>query len=278
MIQAHASGGLLMPGRDGAFQMRDFNIMRACRAFFLACSLAALGIGAAMAAPMLPFQASHLLRSFEPFSRQATTLPDDNALSEKWRGVERQIDDEMLVLALCEEDRSKCTSPAAKKFLAIVDAGKVKNGRARAGEINRALNLAARPGDDLALYGEIDVWRAPLAFLTAGAGDCEDYAIAKFVALRAAGVASGDLRIVIMRDTLRQEDHAVTSIRLDGRWWLLDNRRMAMVEDVQLLNHQPLFVLDLNGVRHYRDAPIMAGVQMRMPEPAELMKLSLRVK
>jgi hypothetical protein len=31
-------------------------------------------------------------------------------------------------------------------------------------------------------------------------------------------------------------------------------------------------------VRHYRDAPIMAGVQMRMPEPAELMKLSLRVK
>ena len=205
-------------------------------------------------------------------------LRDDNPLSKKWRDVERQIDEEMLVLALCEEDRNSCTSHAAKTFLAIVDAGKAKGGRARAGEINRAVNLAARPGDDLALYGATDVWRAPLGFLTTGAGDCEDYAIAKFVALRAAGVASTDLRIVILRDTLHQQDHAVASIRLDGRWWLLDNRRMAMVEDVQLRNHQPLFVLDLNGVRHYRDAPIMAGVQMRVPEPAELKTLSLRVK
>lgn len=217
-------------------------------------------------------------RSFEPFSRPAAMLRDDNPLSKKWRDVERQIDEEMLVLALCEEDRSSCTSHAAKTFLAIVDAGKAKGGRARAGEINRAINLAARPGDDLTLYGETDVWRAPLGFLTTGAGDCEDYAIAKFIALRAAGVASSDLRIVILRDTLHQQDHAVASIRLDGRWWLLDNRRMAMVEDVQLRNHQPLFVLDLNGVRHYRDAPIVAGVQMRVPEPAELKTLSLRVK
>jgi predicted transglutaminase-like cysteine proteinase len=257
--------------------MFKFGLSRRLRAALLICGWC-VAAGSAMAAPLMPFQASDILRSFEPFSRSAATLPDSNALSEKWRNVERQIDDEMLVLALCEEDHSKCTSPAAKKFLAIVDAGKAKDGRARAGEINRGVNLAARPGDDLALYGETDVWRAPLAFLTTGAGDCEDYAIAKFVALRAAGIAGSDLRIVILRDTLRQEDHAVASIRLDGRWWLLDNRRMAMVEDVQLLNHQPLFVLDLNGVRHYRDAPIMAGVQMRMPEPAELMKLSLRVK
>jgi len=241
---------------------------RICAAFFV-CGLTIAG-GGAVAAPMMPFQASDMLRSVEPFSRPAVTLPDNNALSEKWRTVERQIDDEMLVLAICEEDRSKCASPLAEKFLDIVAAGKAKQGRARAGEINRALNLAIRPNSDLALYGETDVWRAPLDLLAVGAGDCEDYAIAKFVALRAAGFAPGDLRLVIMRDTLRQEDHAVASVRLDGRWWLLDNRRMAMVEDVQLPNHHPLFVLDLNGVRHYRDAPTMAGTQMRMPEPAEL--------
>jgi predicted transglutaminase-like cysteine proteinase len=267
-----------MPGRDGAFPMRNFSFTRAWRATVLACGLAATGISAAGAAPLLPFHAFDLLRFAEPFSRSATTLPDDAALSEKWRRVEREIDGEMLILALCEEDLGHCSSPEARKFLAIVDAGKAKQGRARAGEINRALNLAIRPGSDLALYGETDVWRSPQALLATGAGDCEDYAIAKFVALRAAGFDVGDLRLVIMRDTLRQEDHAVASVRLDGRWWLLDNRRMAMVEDVQLPNHQPLFVLDLNGVRHYRDAPITAGVQMRMPEPAELLKLSLRVK
>ena len=248
------------------------------RVALLAFGLTAAATGSAVAAPMMPFAASDLLRSAEPFSRSAATLPDDNALSGKWREVERQIDDEMLVLALCEEDRSRCASPAARKFLDIVEAGKARGGRARAGEINRAINLAARFGEDLALYGETDVWRAPLAFLTTGAGDCEDYAIAKFVALRAAGVESADLRIVILRDTLRQEDHAVASVRLDGRWWLLDNRRMAMVEDVQLPKHEPLFVLDGNGVRHYRDAPIMAAAQVRMPEPAELLKYALRVK
>jgi hypothetical protein len=60
--------------------------------------------------------------------------------------------------------------------------------------------------------------------LTRG-GDCEDYAIAKFVALRRAGIAADDLRIVIMRDTNHGEDHAVAAARLDGRWLTLDNRR-----------------------------------------------------
>ena len=55
---------------------------------------------------------------------------------------------------------------------------------------------------DQALYGEIDFWASPLATLGRGAGDCEDYAIAKFVALRLAGMSADDLRIVIMRDTI----------------------------------------------------------------------------
>ena len=37
---------------------------------------------------------------------------------------------------------------------------------------------------DLEQYGEIDVWSSPLATLDPGAGDCEDYAIAKFIALQ----------------------------------------------------------------------------------------------
>lgn len=252
--------------------------LRACRAIFMLCGLAFLGAPPAGAAPLVPFHAVDLLRSAEPFSRSAIGLQGDNALSEKWQGVEREIDDELLVLALCEENRSRCASPAALAFLDIVQAGRAREGRARLGQINRALNLAVRSDSDEALYGATDVWRAPLALLATGAGDCEDYAIAKFVALRAAGVAQEDLRLVILRDTLRHEDHAVASVRLDGHWLLLDNRRMAMVEDVNLRNHLPLFVLDGAGVRQYRDAPLMAGAAQRNVEPAELMKLTLRVK
>jgi predicted transglutaminase-like cysteine proteinase len=252
---------------------------RRWRTALVACGLALWGASQATAAPLVPFHASDLLaHAVEPFGRSAISMPRSSALSHKWLGVQREVDDELLVLALCEENRSQCSSPAALRFLDIIAAGKAQDGRGRLGQINRALNLAIKPASDQALYGEADVWRAPLALLETGAGDCEDYAIAKYVALRAAGVASDDLRLVILRDTVRSEDHAVASVRLDGHWWLLDNRRMAMVEDINLINHQPLFVIDGQGVRQYRDAPLLANAQQRAVEPAELLKLALRVK
>ena len=88
----------------------------------------------------------------------------------KWQGVQRRLDDEMVQLALCEGDPDRCASPAALQFLAIVDIARAREGRARLGEINRAINLAIRPMGDLAQYGEIDVWSSPLATLSRGAG------------------------------------------------------------------------------------------------------------
>jgi predicted transglutaminase-like cysteine proteinase len=229
---------------------------RALRAFFLACGLA--WFGPATAGTLLSPGAAVLIKKFaEPFGLP-TAILSEGGLHDKWLGVRRRLDDEMVQLALCEGDREGCMSPAALQFLAIVDAAKARDGRARIGEINRAINLAVRPVSDLAQYGELDVWTAPLATLTRG-GDCEDYAIAKFVALRRAGVAPDDLRIVIMRDTVRGEDHAVAAARLDGHWLTLDNRRMAMVEDSDLRNYQPTFVIDQDGVKRYVDAPLLAA-------------------
>jgi predicted transglutaminase-like cysteine proteinase len=197
-------------------------------------------------------------RSTEPFGRSASVL-SAGALREKWRGVAGKLDDEAVQLALCDGDRDRCVSPAALRLLAIVDHARARDGRARLGEINRAINLAIRPMSDLAQYGEIDVWSSPLVTFAHGAGDCEDYAIAKFVALRLAGIAPGDLRIVIMRDTIRGEDHAVAAARLHGRWLTLDNRRMAMIEDAHVRNYRPTFVIDQYGIMRY-DEPLLAGL------------------
>jgi predicted transglutaminase-like cysteine proteinase len=166
-------------------------------------------------------------------------------------------------------------SPAALQFLAIVDNAKARDGRARLGEINRAINLAIRPMSDLAQYGAIDVWSSPLVTFASGAGDCEDYAIAKFAALRHAGVSPDDLRIVIMHDTLRDEDHAVAAARLDGHWLMLDNRRMAMVEDADVRNYRPTFVIDQYGVMQYVDTPLLAGVPDRDVSPSAPLNLAV---
>jgi predicted transglutaminase-like cysteine proteinase len=206
------------------------------------------------AASLISPGALELIRkSAEPFGLFTSRIYG-GGVREKWMGVERKLGDERVQLALCDGDRARCASPAALRFLAIVDNARAREGRARLGEINRAINLAIRPMSDLAQYGEIDVWSSPLVTFTTGAGDCEDYAIAKFVALQMAGVSPDDLRIVVMRDTIHGEDHAVAMARLDDHWLTLDNRRMALVEDADVRNYRPLFVIDEHGVMRYEDA------------------------
>jgi predicted transglutaminase-like cysteine proteinase len=236
---------------------------RAWRAGIIACGLA-LFWPADLRADMLepPASTASPRQSAEPFGLAASTLPA-GGLRDKWGAVQRRLDDEMVQLALCEGDRDGCASAAALKFLDIIDAGRAREGRARLGEINRAINLAIRPVDDLAQHGEIDVWSSPLATLARGGGDCEDYAIAKFTALRRAGLAPDDVRIVVLHDTVRGEDHAVAAARLDGRWLMLDNRRMAMVEDADVRNFRPTFVIGEQGVMRYVDAPLSAEASER---------------
>jgi predicted transglutaminase-like cysteine proteinase len=235
---------------------------RALRAAFLVCGLAWFAPAAA-GTLLSPGAAVLIKKSVEPFG-QPTAMLFDGGLHEKWQSLQRRLDDDMVQLALCEGDREGCVSPAALQFLAIVDGARLREGRARLGEINRAINLAVRPVADLAQYGQLDVWASPLATLTRG-GDCEDYAIAKFVALRQAGIAPDDLRIVIMRDTVRGEDHAVAAVRLDGHWLTLDNRRMAMVEDSDIRNYRPTHVIDQHNIMRYTDAPVLIAASPVAP-------------
>ena len=149
-----------------------------------------------------------------------------------WQKLQPALRAEAEVLNRCRADLTHCP-PAAAKFLAIVEAARAQTGRARLGHINRAVNLAIQPVSDLVQYGVADVWATPLMSFASGKGDCEDYAIAKYVALREIGMAASDLRLNIVHNNQSGEDHAVVAARLDGEWLILDNRRMAMLTDGQ---------------------------------------------
>ncbi|WGD52023.1 transglutaminase-like cysteine peptidase [Bradyrhizobium sp. CB1650] len=228
---------------------------RSCawRAILVLCGLILAGSAAELRANTLlsPGSAALMRQSAEPFGVFAFAV-SAGSLRQKWFALKDKIDDDMVQLALCDGDRDNCASPAALKLLAIVDQARTRDGRARLGETNRAINLAIRAAND----GAEDVWSSPLATFQRGAGDCEDYAIAKLAALRLAGVAAEDLRIVVVRDTHSGAEHAVAAARLDGRWLMLDNRRMAMVEDENARSYQPLFVLYQSAVLKYVDEPV----------------------
>ena len=62
-------------------------------------------------------------------------------------------------------------------------------------EVNDFFNGARYESDDLGC-DEVDRWSTPLEFITRDAGDCEDFAIAKYFTLRAAGIGMGRLRLL----------------------------------------------------------------------------------
>jgi predicted transglutaminase-like cysteine proteinase len=185
----------------------------------------------------------------EPFGLNAVPVAAGELLT-KWTNVEADIRAENDILARCRDSAALCPS-AARHFLAIIADGRAHTGRARIGVVNRAINLAIRPMSDLAQRGVPDRWSAPLETLTTGRGDSEEYAIAKYVALRAAGIAEDDIRLVIVRDLAVNEDHAIVVARLDGSWIVLDNRWLALAEDFQMRHVIPLFVLDHDGVKQF---------------------------
>ena len=85
-------------------------------------------------------------------------------------------------------------------------------------------------------------------------GDCEDYAIAKYVALKQAGFSEDELRLLLVRDRAVRQDHAVLAAHLDGRWLILDNRSSELIEDTDAASFTPLFAINHRGV-HLFAAP-----------------------
>jgi predicted transglutaminase-like cysteine proteinase len=249
--------------------MGIFNYQRIARAAALACGFLQFSpaIALDLAASLQLGAQVRSVASAEPFGLTASPV-NAGPVYDKWSALKNKLDDEQVQLALCDGDREACVSDAALQFLAIVDTGRARDGRARFGEINRAINLSIRATSDLAVYGAMDVWNSPLATFAHGTGDCEDYAIAKFVALRQAGVPAQDLRIIIMRGIFHGDDHAVTAARLNGHWLMLDNRRMAMVEDAYVRNYRPLFVMDETGLSRYVDQPFEARAADRDIAPS----------
>ncbi|WP_426437759.1 transglutaminase-like cysteine peptidase [Bradyrhizobium genosp. P] len=243
--------------------MGIFGYARALRVLLLACGLALVAPIDVLAANLLSPAGALLIKKLaEPFGIP-TVILDGGGVHDKWFGLQSRLDDDMVQLVLCDGDRERCASPAALQLLAIIDTARARDGRARLGEINRAVNLAIHPASDIMQYGAIDVWASPLTTFDHRAGDCEDYAIAKLAALRLAGISAEDLRLVIMHDTRLGEDHAVAAVWLDGHWLTLDNRRMAMVEDSDMRNYRPTFVIGRDGVSKYTDIPAVAEAALR---------------
>lgn len=126
----------------------------------------------------------------------------------------------------------------------------------RVSTINSFLNRTIEFHEDLEVWGKTDYWASPLESLNRGRGDCEDYAIAKYLSLLGAGVPVAKLRMVYVRATVggRSLAHMVLAYYAEpgAEPLILDN----LIADVRPASQRP----DLQPVFSFNGEGLWQGV------------------
>jgi predicted transglutaminase-like cysteine proteinase len=99
---------------------------------------------------------------------------------------------------------------------------------------------------DIVNWGVADYWETPFEFLRKN-GDCEDYAIAKFYALRDAGVSTDNMRIVVLNDLNLGLGHAILVVYVDGTPLVLDNQIRQVVPAASIRHYKPVYSVNDKG-------------------------------
>ena len=92
-------------------------------------------------------------------------------------------------------------------------------------------------------WGVPDYWATPGEFMERF-GDCEDYAIAKFLSLRRLGWSNDELRVAAVKDLNLNIGHAVLIVFFEGKAWLLDNQIKQVIESRSVRHYRPIFSLN----------------------------------
>jgi predicted transglutaminase-like cysteine proteinase len=106
-------------------------------------------------------------------------------------------------------------------------------------EINGRMNKAKYVTDNNN-WGEKDYWATPGEFM-AKFGDCEDYAIIKYLSLRLLGFKADEVRVVAVKDLNLKVGHAILVAFVDGKTYVLDNQIKQVVEAKTIRHYQPVF-------------------------------------
>lgn len=111
-----------------------------------------------------------------------------------------------------------------------------------ANEVNNMMNKVRYIGDQKN-WGKSDYWETPIEFLTYG-GDCEDFAIAKYVSLRALGVPDRAMRIAIVKDLQKGIPHAILIVYTEDGPMVLDNQIKRMSPASSIGHYKPIYTIN----------------------------------
>lgn len=122
--------------------------------------------------------------------------------------------------------------------------------RDKLNRVNQFFNKHLEFKDDMVVWRQQDYWATPIEFLRKGAGDCEDYAIAKYITLREMGVPASQLRITYVKALQLNQAHMVLT------WYstpnaiplVLDNLKDAILPATQRPDLLPVYAFNSEGM------------------------------
>lgn len=145
-----------------------------------------------------------------------------------------------------EDLSGKCESGACKgrqaEWYDMVKDERQENRFAQMVAVNRWINRYKYITDDR-LWGVSDYWETPGQFVELS-GDCEDYAIAKYYTLRTLGWRDEDLRLVVLRDMVRDIPHAVLAVNYKDETYILDNLSTEPLQDKYITQYTPYYAVN----------------------------------
>lgn len=171
--------------------------------------------------------------AYPPLFGKDETRHDDMKPFTKWAGVLKRFG---------EQFQSTHVTPKTKAWLSFLQKQRDTKPLNQIKAINRYMNKQPFI-EDKDNYKLSDYWATPMEFLKRG-GDCEDYAIAKYVSLRALGFAEDTLRLAIVYDTDLQLPHAVLIVYLDGKPLVLDNQTNNVKSADALKHYMPIYSIN----------------------------------
>jgi len=124
--------------------------------------------------------------------------------------------------------------------------------------INSFFNQQIQFGEDSVIWGQLDYWATPIETLGRSAGDCEDFAIAKYFSLLQVGVQPEKLRLIYVRAKTGTTDATQAHMVLayyatpDAEPLIMDN----LIGEIRPASRRP----DLVPVFSFNSAGVFAGV------------------
>ncbi|MBL6929786.1 MAG: transglutaminase-like cysteine peptidase [Rhodospirillales bacterium] len=134
---------------------------------------------------------------------------------------------------------NKCHYETWIKFLVSI---KKKDKLTQIKAVNKFMNKS-RYITDKNNWGKKDFWASPGEFM-ARFGDCEDFAIAKFMSLRLLGFKNSEIRVVAVKDLNLKVGHAILVAFVDGKTYVLDNQIKQVIAAERVRHYQPVFSIN----------------------------------